>query len=255
MESKLDDCNVLRFYSGCLPFSCAALVAEKCLEMILSDPIKYIQTDDFLELSQDAIISIFKQPTIDCLPSDLKKGMLKWLSINKKYDAIAFTDETYEFVEKKLNLVKADIDFKHLYKANKINTLRLNYTEKGRITEKFKFNFIFNNIHGLGIIIGYADNNIKYVPVTVKIYKSETLLKELKEVIENPKNQMLIHDIMFEKIMIKPDGQNENELEIKVNFPSYDNCKNTRVVHTHLKKNKKGIEEKKEQTIAYLICS
>jgi hypothetical protein len=219
--------------------------------MILSDPIKYMQTDDFSGLSQDALINISKHPTIDCLPSDLKKGILKWLSINKKYESNAFTEETYEFVEKNLKLVKADIDAKHLYKTYKINTLALNYTaESYCITEKFKINF--TNIHGLGIIIGCVDNDLLPFIVTVQIYKSGTLLKQLTEDIKFPKNQMLIHDIMFEKIMIKADGQNEDELKIILNLPAH---LQKRIVHIHRKINEKGIEENIEQTIAYLICS
>jgi hypothetical protein len=252
--SNLDERNVLRFYSGCLPFNCAALVAEKCLAMILSDPIKFMQTNDFLELSKDALIKIIKEPKINCTSDDIKKSITGWMRKNTQHNIDAFTEETYKLLETNLKLMKSDIEAKQLYKAHIIEEMPLNYTRYEEDSRSFKINL--KNLHGIGIVTGCKSKNSSIVIVNIEIFKSkptQSLIKAFSANIVMPVNKMLIQQIMFEKTLIKlvPD----DELMVKLKF---DYSKNQikekykyRVVHIMPSGNGSIIEH----TIAYLICS
>jgi hypothetical protein len=254
MENKLDEQNVLRFYSGCLPFSCAALVAEKCLAMILSDAIKFMQTEDFLELSQDALIKIIKEPKINCTTGVIKKAITGWMRKNTQHNIDAFTEETYKLLETNLKLMKSDIEAKQLYKAHIIEEMPLNYASSKEVSKSFKVNLKY--LHGIGIVTGCKRENSSNVLVNIEIFKSKptkTLIKAFSANIVMPVNKMLIHQILFEKFLIKlvPDDElvvqlkfdySKNQIKQKVNY---------RVVHTVSSDNGSNIEH----TIAYLICS
>jgi hypothetical protein len=254
MENKLDEQNVLRFYSGCLPFSCAALVAEKCLAMILSDPIKFMQTDDFLELSQDALIKIIKEPKINCTSDDIKKAITDWMRKNTKYNIDAFTeDETYKLLETNFKLMKSDIEAKKLYKAHIIEEMPLNYTSNKEASRSFKINL--KNLHGIGIVTGCTNKNSSNVLIKIEIFKSKPtkyLFEAFSANIDMPVNKMLIQQIMFEKTLIKlvPD----DELMVKLKF-YYSKNQIKEDVHLRAVHILKSGNSFIEHTIAYLICS
>jgi hypothetical protein len=250
MESKLEEQNVLRFYSGCLPFNCAALVAEKCLARILSDPIKFMQTDDFLELSQDALIKIIKEPKINCTSDDIKKAIKSWVTgKNTQYNKDAFTEETYKILETNLKLMKSDIEVKQLYKAHIIEEMPRNYTHTKEVSKSFKMNL--KNLHGIGIVTGCRDEESSNVLVNIKIFQAkQALIKSFSANIVMPINEMLIQQIMFEKTLIKL--LHYDEITVQLQFDYSKNKENVHFRAVHIVKNG---NYNTEHTIAYLICS
>jgi TusA-related sulfurtransferase len=253
-ENKLGEQNVLRFYSGCLPFNCAALVVEKCLAMILNNPIKYMETEDFLELSQDALIKIIKEPKINCTSVDIKKSITGWLRKNTQNNIDAFTEETYKLLETNLKLMKSDIEAKQLYEAHIIEEMPLHYASIEEVSKSFKINL--KNLHGIGIVTGCRSENSSNVIVNIEIFNSKptkTLIKAFSANIVMPVNKMLIQQIMFEKTLIKLVPGDELEVKLKFDYSKNQIKENAnyRVVHT----TPSGGYSSNFDTIAYLICS
>jgi hypothetical protein len=101
-----NETNVLSYFSGCLAYN-SVIIEEKCLDLKLNDPIKYFESEDFLNISQDALTKIGKQHKMNCSPKLLKIAILRWMKENTEYqNTNIFTNETYEFVEHNLKLQK-----------------------------------------------------------------------------------------------------------------------------------------------------
>jgi hypothetical protein len=77
-------------------------INEKCLSIILDNPIKFFDEIDFLEAPVDVMRSVLKPIGINCTSKDLKNALSTWVT-NK---GLEYETDWYATIESHLNISK-----------------------------------------------------------------------------------------------------------------------------------------------------
>jgi BTB/POZ domain len=173
-------------------------INEKCLSIILDDPLKFFKKPEFLAASIGVVRSIFKPASINCSVQDVESALLDWMT--KKGVENCNKDNLFESVETHLQIKREELEMKmmrqHLFQNINHSMTKDYFTVTSIVLEKIP---VF--LHGFGLVLG------KVPQETIKVYivsnRSFCCVLEDKNVIKKGlKDVVSIQNFYFEKIPI-----------------------------------------------------
>jgi len=192
--------NALTVFNQFLLFN-EPSVNEKCLSIVLDDPLVYFGRPEFLESSADVIRSIFKQRYINCSLQDMKKALLTWLSKNQ---SIGIDKAKWmEAVEANLKITQDELEMKttrhHLFR-------KYDYS----ITSEVQISTAFDmakegcfTVYGVGVVLG----PVSHEAMRIKISATNATKSILDFYVVLEKNGCYcvnsIQDVFFRKIVFQ----------------------------------------------------
>jgi BTB/POZ domain len=88
-------------------------INEKCVAIILDDPLTFFKKYEFLNATADVLRSIFQPIYINCTTTDIKKAFSKWLKKNfKENGAYDNDDGLFQHMEQKLKISREGLELK-----------------------------------------------------------------------------------------------------------------------------------------------
>jgi BTB/POZ domain len=180
-------------------------INEKCLSIILDEPLSFLKKQEFLNAPADVIRCIFKPTYINCSMQDIKNALLSWMK--KNGSEIVNHENWFEAVENQLKITKEELEIK-MKRQNLFYQFNYKMAIPPTIFQCYKNSFILEDtqlfLQGFGLIMGKVSNET----FTVYIYTEKGLIYEsVKITVEKiePKDKVTIQDVFFKKIAILHD--------------------------------------------------
>jgi BTB/POZ domain len=108
-------------------------INEKCLSIILDEPLQFFKQPDFLGASADVVHSIFTQSSINCSFGDMKTALSAWMTNN----GLNFSDpQWYEAIETHLSITRNQLETKKM-RQNLFRKIEYSLTDKNSLTNYF----------------------------------------------------------------------------------------------------------------------
>jgi BTB/POZ domain len=194
-------------------------INEKCLSIILDDPILFFKKPEFVEASGDVIRSILKPTRINCTASVVKSALSSWMSKNGMGNDDD-QEKWFDVVENHLQITKDELETKvtmnHVFRKIDHSCYSVQALETGFCLEDGMF------LHGFGLVLGNARETFTVeITTTRKAQKLVNQTVQRQEQGEGQENSVSIQDVFFEKVPIL-----NGQLKIRIVFlrPSKRPC-------------------------------
>jgi BTB/POZ domain len=127
-------------------------INEKCLSIILDDPILFFNKPEFVQASSDVVRSICKPTYINCGKQNVKNALFRWMEKNglEKYNN---TEDWFQLVESHFQITKDELESK-IMRQNVFQQFNYSVTEKEEITTSFTLEEPYLFLHGFGLVMG-----------------------------------------------------------------------------------------------------
>jgi BTB/POZ domain-containing protein 3/6 len=187
-------------------------INEKCLSLILDDPLLFFEKPEFLEASVDVLRSILEPRNINCSLQDIEEAFLKW-SEKQPLDAID-TTKWMEAVEDQLGIPKDKLDEK-IKREYLFRYFEYSSTKEKHMTTSFDLtNERHICLYGIGLVLG----KISKEDVNINIVKDGSTLANFRLKVKKSGSHSVnsIQDVFFKKKTIP--CRVDNKLSITINF-------------------------------------
>jgi BTB/POZ domain len=182
-------------------------IYEKCLSIILDDPLTFFGKAEFLKAPADVIRSISKSTSINCSTEDIKGALANWLNANRGesgvYVGINQTEALLESIENRLQIKKEELLFKSM-RQNLFHQYKYSKCSKHQIETSFELGKGPLFLHGFGLILGIvSDERVEFSFYIGNKYHS---IPKITLVKKGPKELVSIQDVFIKKIPITTDS-------------------------------------------------
>jgi BTB/POZ domain len=176
-------------------------INEKCLSIILDDPLVFFNKPEYPKAPADVVRRIFKSHCINCSTQDVKIALLDWMKKNGKLENNEVT-KWVEEVENQLQITREELEMKmlrqSLFRQTSYTTVENKYTFKNTFILEGKMGFF---LHGFGLILGKVERETFTVTITTGNCGSQSLGSFTVEK-KGPIDIVSIQDVLFKKISI-----------------------------------------------------
>jgi hypothetical protein len=185
----------------------SVIISDSCFAILLDDPIKYFEDKRFLEISENVLKAIIRQPRINCCKADLKRATAKWLKANKQLTADRLTDEAFILLKSKMGVEKSEFSNKQLKTVDICGFGQYTVEKVWQTITIFKKTNCY--LHGVGVYLGVfpeegasADPSYYNDTLNITVFINGTYAKVYQSTVTQT-NSMSIFTAMFEKLEIK----------------------------------------------------
>jgi BTB/POZ domain len=207
-------------------------INEKCLAIILNDPLSFLRKTEFLEAPADVVRSIFKPTHINCSTQDIEKALKDWMTKN---EMVNNNDEwsIFEAVENKLKITRAELELKKMCQ-NVFAKSNFNFSQHDIYHVSFDLGDTPLSLLGFGLIFGKILQET--FTATICHGKNLELQCEIKITVENkrPTDEFSIQNVFIERIPIS-----HSKLKVQIFYHTYFkrpyfNCVNNKTCLAYL---------------------
>jgi BTB/POZ domain len=169
-------------------------INEKCLSIILDEPLQYFLEPEFLGASADVVRTILRPNNINCSLGDLKVALLDWMA----NQGLEYKEsEWFEAVESHLQISRNQLESKKI-RQNLFRKFNYSFTEKTALQTSFRLKAPML-LYGFGLVLGkVAQESIEIHIVSDRDSHNlhDTVIKEGQQ------DTVSVQDVFWDKIAI-----------------------------------------------------
>jgi hypothetical protein len=141
-----------------------AAIKEKCLDIILDDPMTFFEDSEFLNIKKDTLKLILTQPKINCTVFCVLRAAKKWLKHNK-IATVEKLNDVYAVLKEKLCIEESVLKDKQFYSIRVVSTNDDHKFVKQfrKISETISLPDSSIHLYGLVLVIGVHPDREKEI--------------------------------------------------------------------------------------------